>query len=59
MLEEALVTARGNPKIDPSLGIWSWEVPMYLFLGGLTAGAPRSPYEAVDRKLYRNRRENA
>ena len=38
MLEEALVTARGNPKIDPSLGIWSWEVPMYLFLGGLTAG---------------------
>lgn len=38
MIEEVLVTARSNPKIDPSLGIWSWEVPMYLFLGGLTAG---------------------
>ena len=38
MLEEILVTARSNPKIDPALGIWSWEVPLYLFLGGLTAG---------------------
>jgi len=38
MIEEVLVTARSNPKIDPSLGVWSWEVPMYLFLGGLTAG---------------------
>lgn len=38
MIEEVLVTARANPKIDPSLGIWSWEIPLYLFLGGLTAG---------------------
>lgn len=38
MLEELLVTARSNPKIDPVLGIWSWEIPVYLFLGGLTAG---------------------
>ncbi len=38
MLEEVLATARSNPKIDPSLGIWSWEIPVYLFLGGLTAG---------------------
>jgi formate-dependent nitrite reductase membrane component NrfD len=38
MLEEVLVTARYNPKIDPALGIWSWEIPTYLFLGGLTAG---------------------
>ena len=38
MLEELLVTVRSNPKIDPSLGIWSWEIPAYLFMGGLTAG---------------------
>jgi formate-dependent nitrite reductase membrane component NrfD len=38
MLEEVLITARANPKIDPVLGIWSWEIPVYLFLGGLTAG---------------------
>ena len=38
MVEEVLVTARFNPKIDPSLGIWTWEIAVYLFLGGLTAG---------------------
>lgn len=38
MVEELLVTARFNPKIDPGLAIWSWEIPVYLFLGGLTAG---------------------
>ena len=38
MREELLVTARGNELIDPSLHIWTWEVAMYLFLGGLTAG---------------------
>jgi len=38
MQEELLITARANPKIDPVLGIWSWEIPVYLFLGGLTAG---------------------
>ncbi|MDJ0864345.1 MAG: polysulfide reductase NrfD [Gammaproteobacteria bacterium] len=38
MIEEVLVTLRANPKVDPSLGIWSWEVPVYLFLGGMTAG---------------------
>jgi len=25
-------------KVNPSLHIWGWEVPVYLFLGGLTAG---------------------
>ena len=24
--------------IDPALAIWSWEIPVYLFLGGLVAG---------------------
>jgi formate-dependent nitrite reductase membrane component NrfD len=38
MSEELLVTARDNALIDPSLYIWTWEVAMYLFLGGLTAG---------------------
>ena len=38
MIEEILITARHNPKIDPILGIWTWEISVYLFLGGLTAG---------------------
>ncbi len=38
MVEEVLVTARFNAKVDPSLSIWSWEIAVYLFLGGLTAG---------------------
>jgi len=38
MIEEVLSTARFNPKVDPMLGIWTWEVAVYLFLGGLTAG---------------------
>ena len=38
MDEELLVTARANALIDPSLHIWTWEVAMYLFMGGLTAG---------------------
>lgn len=29
---------RTNPGIDPVVHIWGWEVPVYLFLGGLTAG---------------------
>ncbi|MBT8093200.1 MAG: polysulfide reductase NrfD [Gammaproteobacteria bacterium] len=37
-MEELLVTARSNELIDPGLHIWTWEVAMYLFLGGLTAG---------------------
>ena len=38
MLEEVLATARYNPKVDPTLGIWTWEIAFYLFLGGMTAG---------------------
>jgi formate-dependent nitrite reductase membrane component NrfD len=36
MLE--LTTTRHNPLIDPALAIWGWEIPVYLFLGGLVAG---------------------
>jgi hypothetical protein len=33
-----LTTTRHNPGIDPMLHIWGWEIPVYLFLGGLVAG---------------------
>lgn len=29
---------RNNHLIDPSLSIWGWQVPVYLFFGGLVAG---------------------
>ena len=29
---------RSSHLIDPSLQIWGWEIPVYLFLGGVTAG---------------------
>jgi formate-dependent nitrite reductase membrane component NrfD len=29
---------RNSHLVDPSLHIWGWEIPVYLFLGGLTAG---------------------
>jgi protein NrfD len=38
VLDEILITARGNPRIDPTLDIWGWQISVYLFLGGLTAG---------------------
>ena len=37
MLE--LVTTRANPMIDPTMQVWGWEVPVYLFLGGWVAGS--------------------
>jgi formate-dependent nitrite reductase membrane component NrfD len=33
-----LSTTRANPMIDPALHVWGWEIPVYLFLGGLVAG---------------------
>jgi formate-dependent nitrite reductase membrane component NrfD len=38
MLEEILITTRENPKVDPLMHVWGWEISVYLFLGGLTAG---------------------
>jgi len=29
---------RHNPGLDPFMHIWGWEIPVYLFLGGLVAG---------------------
>jgi formate-dependent nitrite reductase membrane component NrfD len=31
-------TTNSNPFIDPSHEVWAWEIPVYLFLGGLVAG---------------------
>lgn len=33
-----LTTTRHNALIDPYLHIWSWQIPVYLFIGGLVAG---------------------
>ncbi|HWA95778.1 MAG TPA: NrfD/PsrC family molybdoenzyme membrane anchor subunit [Terracidiphilus sp.] len=33
-----LTVSRHNPLIDPSLHVWEWQIPVYLFLGGLVAG---------------------
>jgi protein NrfD len=38
MNEELIVSGRMNPNIDPVLNIWHWQIPVYLFLGGLAAG---------------------
>jgi protein NrfD len=32
------MTTRTNPGIDPVLSIWEWQIPVYLFIGGLVAG---------------------
>jgi formate-dependent nitrite reductase membrane component NrfD len=36
MLE--FTTTRHNPLVDPILSVWSWEIPLYLFVGGIVAG---------------------
>ena len=33
-----LDVARHSRMIDPQLHIWGWEIPIYLFLGGMAAG---------------------
>lgn len=33
-----LTVHRSNPMVDPGLQVWGWEIPVYLFLGGLVAG---------------------
>jgi protein NrfD len=38
MKEELFISGRAIPNIDPYLNIWHWQIPMYLFLGGLAAG---------------------
>ena len=38
MKEELIVSGRMNLNIDPVLHAWHWQIPLYLFLGGLAAG---------------------
>jgi protein NrfD len=33
-----LTFTRHNPLVDPGLEVWAWQIPVYLFLGGLVAG---------------------
>ena len=33
-----LVLTRHNELVDPRVAVWGWEIPVYLFLGGLVAG---------------------
>jgi len=38
-MEENIITSgRNNHLIDPVLNVWHWEIPLYLFLGGMAAG---------------------
>ena len=38
MKEITITSGRMNPGIDPILHAWGWEIPLYLFIGGLAAG---------------------
>jgi protein NrfD len=38
MHEEVLASVLANPRVEPQLAIWSWQIASYLFLGGLVAG---------------------
>ena len=38
MKEELFISGRNIPSIDPFLNIWHWEIPVYLYLGGVSAG---------------------
>ncbi|RJP66204.1 MAG: polysulfide reductase [Ignavibacteriales bacterium] len=33
-----LTTTRHNEMIDPLFHVWEWQIPVYLFLGGMVAG---------------------
>ncbi|HKI47271.1 MAG TPA: NrfD/PsrC family molybdoenzyme membrane anchor subunit [Balneolales bacterium] len=35
---DELTITRHNELIDPTLHIWGWQIPVYLFIGGLVAG---------------------
>jgi formate-dependent nitrite reductase membrane component NrfD len=38
MKEELIISGRMNPLVDPTLHIWHWQIPLYLFVGGVSAG---------------------
>jgi formate-dependent nitrite reductase membrane component NrfD len=38
MKVELIISGRMNPMVDPNLNIWHWQIPLYLFVGGVAAG---------------------
>lgn len=38
MDEELIISGRNIPHVDPTIEIWEWQIPVYLFLGGVAAG---------------------
>lgn len=38
MIEHIYDSVKANPRIEPFLSIWSWQIATYLFVGGLVAG---------------------
>lgn len=51
-----VVHGRANPAVDPTLHVWGWEIPVYLFLGGLAAGLLALP---AAMELARGRRPDS
>ncbi len=38
MREQVLASVLANPRVEPHLAIWGWEIATYLFFGGLAGG---------------------
>lgn len=38
MREEILASVLANPRVEPHMQIWGWQIAAYLFLGGVAAG---------------------
>ena len=38
MILQEITSTRHNHHVDPTLMVWEWEIPVYLFVGGLVAG---------------------
>jgi protein NrfD len=53
-MNEIIIT-RANELVDPVLHVWGWEIPVYLFLGGLVAGTMILTGYAVIRGHHRER----
>lgn len=38
MREQVLASVFANPRVEPQMHIWGWQIATYLFLGGVAAG---------------------
>ncbi|HET9553257.1 MAG TPA: NrfD/PsrC family molybdoenzyme membrane anchor subunit [Anaeromyxobacteraceae bacterium] len=50
-----LDVARHSHLVDPQLHVWGWEIPAYLFLGGMAAGVMVLASRLLDRPGERSR----